>query len=324
MKKHRAKPFVKWAGGKGQLLEQLQRLLPADFASRRNVTYVEPFVGGGAMLFFMLQQYPNISHAVINDINEDLTKCYKIIRDNPLELIGELGDIQTEFYALKNESEQKEYFLKCRDSFNAKNLDELKNTVLFVFLNRTCFNGLYRVNKRGLFNVPFGKYKFPTICDPETILADSRLLQNTEILTGDFKATGSYIDKDSFFYFDPPYRPLNSTSNFNSYSKEEFDDNSQIALRFFCDKLDHNGANFMLSNSDCSGNGSCDSFFDNLYEKYNINRVWATRNVNADASKRGKLTEILVCNFTHDKDENVILPLSKVKPIKIINDGYAI
>lgn len=293
----KAKPFVKWVGGKGQLIEQLEALLPADFAERDNVTYIEPFVGGGAMLFYMLQTYPNIKSAVINDINPDLTLCYQVVRDNPTELIKSLNAIQSAYYALQTEEERKAFFLQQRELFNSKSLDKIDNTTLFFFLNRTCFNGLYRVNKAGKFNVPFGKYTTPTICDPATINADSRLLQKVDIMTGDFEQTFAKIEGNTFFYFDPPYRPLSNTSSFNDYTKEDFNDNAQIRLKLFCDRLNENGINFMLSNSDCLGKDGTDRFFDDLFIDYSIERVWASRNVNAIASKRGKLTEIVVNNY---------------------------
>lgn len=292
-----AKPFVKWVGGKSQLIEQLEALLPADFGNWENVTYIEPFVGGGAMLFHMLQTYPNIKSAVINDINPDLTLCYQVIRDNPTGLIKALNSIQAEYYTLQTETERKNFFLQQRERFNTKELDQIDNSTLFIFLNRTCFNGLYRVNKAGNFNVPFGKYTTPKICDAKTIYADSKLLQNVEIMTGDFEQTFTKITEHTFFYFDPPYRPLSNTSNFNNYSKEDFNDNAQIRLKLFCDKLNKVGVNFMLSNSDCFGNSGYDRFFDDLFISYNIERVWASRNINAIASKRGKLSEILVKNY---------------------------
>lgn len=297
MTKIKAKPFIKWVGGKGQLIEQLEALLPADFSERENVTYIEPFVGGGAMLFYMLQKYPNIKSAVINDINPDLTLCYQVVRDNPTELVKSLDAIQTEYRALRTEEERKIFFLNKRDRFNTKSLDSIENCTLFFFLNRTCFNGLYRVNKAGKFNVPFGKYSTPTICDADTIYADSRLLQKVEIMTGDFEQTYTKIEDNTFFYFDPPYRPLSNTSSFNDYSKEDFNDNAQIRLKYFCDKLNEIGVDFMLSNSDCLGKDGIDRFFDDLFIDYRIERVWASRNVNAIASKRGKLTEIVVNNY---------------------------
>lgn len=296
----KAKPFIKWVGGKSQLIEQLEALLPADFAERENVTYIEPFVGGGAMLFYMLQAYPNIKSAVINDINPDLTLCYQVVRDNPTELIKSLNSIQFAYYALQTEEERKAFFLQQRERFNSKSLDKIDNTTLFFFLNRTCFNGLYRVNKAGKFNVPFGKYVTPTICDPATIYADSKLLQKVDIMTGDFEQTFTKIKGNTFFYFDPPYRPLSNTSCFNDYCKEDFNDDAQIRLKQFCDRLNENGISFMLSNSDCLGKDGTDRFFDDLFIDYSIERVWASRNVNAVASKRGKLTEIVVNNY-HEK-----------------------
>lgn len=292
----KAKPFIKWVGGKGQLIEQLEALLPADFAERKNVTYIEPFVGGGAMLFYMLQTYPNIKSAVINDINPDLTLCYQVVRDNPAELIKSLNAIQAEYYALQTEEDRKIFFLQQRERFNSKMLSKIDNTTLFFFLNRTCFNGLYRVNKAGKFNVPFGKYVSPTICDEATIYADSELLQKVDIMTGDFEQTFEKIENNTFFYFDPPYRPLSNTSSFNDYAKEDFNDSAQIRLKQFCDRLNAVGVDFMLSNSDCLGKDG-DRFFDDLYIKYRIERVLASRNVNAIASKRGKITEIVVKNY---------------------------
>lgn len=296
----KAKPFIKWVGGKGQLIEQLEALLPADFAERENVTYIEPFVGGGAMLFYMLQAYPNIKSAVINDINPDLTLCYRVVRDNPTELIKSLYAIQQEYYALETEEKQKDFFLLQRDIFNTKSLNPIENTMLFFFLNRTCFNGLYRVNKSGKFNVPFGKYTTPTICDPSTIYADSEILQRVEIMTGDFEHTFTKVKGSTFFYFDPPYRPLSNTSSFNDYTKEDFNDDAQIRLKLFCDRLNESGIDFMLSNSDCLGKDGKDRFFDDLFVDYRIERVWASRSINAVASKRGKLTEIVVNNYNNN------------------------
>ncbi len=251
------------------------------------------------MLFYMLQKYSNIKRAVINDINSDLITCYNVVRDFPHQLIDSLSEIQTQYYALKDEAERKEFYLACRDRFNSKNLDKIENSTLFFFLNRTCFNGLYRVNKSGKFNVPFGKYSAPTICDADTIMADSRILQNVEILVGDFAETYNKIEGETFFYFDPPYRPLSNTSSFKSYSKEDFNDEAQIRLKQFCDKIHHKGAQFLLSNSDGMNAPTEDHFFDTLFADYTINRVWASRNVNANASRRGKLTEIVVDNFSN-------------------------
>lgn len=305
----KAKPFIKWVGGKSQLIEQLEALLPADFTERENVTYIEPFVGGGAMLFYMLQTYPNIKSAVINDINPDLTLCYQVVRDNPTELINSLKDIQTQYHTFKTEEERRTFFLEQRDRFNTKSLNAIENCTLFFFLNKTCFNGLYRVNKAGKFNVPFGKYVTPTICDAATIYADSKLLQRVEIMTGDFEQTFDKIKGNTFFYFDPPYRPLSNTSSFNDYTKEDFNDEAQIRLKLFCDRLNEIGVNFMLSNSDCLGKNGTDHFFDDLYINYKIERVWASRNINSVASKRGKLTEILIRNYFYDPNQKIRIAL---------------
>lgn len=298
----KAKPFVKWVGGKGQLIEQLEALLPADFEKWENVTYIEPFVGGGAMLFYMLQTHSNIKSAVINDINEDLTTCYKVVRDNPSQLVKSLTDLQAEYYAIKSDSERKCFYTNKRDEFNRKDSDPIQNTTLFFFLNRTCFNGLYRVNKSGHFNVPFGKYETPTICNASTIYADSQLLQNVEIMTGDYQQTLQSAHGNTLFYFDPPYRPLSDTSSFNDYAKEAFNDDAQIRLKEYCDRIHEAGFRFMLSNSDCKGKNEEDNFFDVLYGAYRIERVWASRSINSNPSKRGKLTEILVHNYIETKN----------------------
>lgn len=302
----KAKPFIKWVGGKGQLITQLEALLPIDLRQKEDITYIEPFVGGGAMLFHMLQTYKNIKRAIINDINPDLITCYNTVRNNPDELIRSLASIQEDYYAMTTEEAKKAYYLRMRDRFNTKPSDHIENTTLFFFLNRTCFNGLYRVNKAGKFNVPYGRYKRPLICDADTIHADSLLLRHVTILQGDFEQTFAHIHANTFFYFDPPYRPLSDTSNFNDYSKEAFDDAAQIRLKLFCDRIHLAGVPFMLSNSDCFGNNGADCFFDDLYEKYDITRVWASRNVNVKGTHRGKLTEILVRNYTNTQRKNII------------------
>ncbi|HCE58004.1 MAG TPA: modification methylase [Prolixibacteraceae bacterium] len=291
----KAKPFVKWVGGKTQLLDALEMVLPVKFSEYGNLTYIEPFVGGGAVLFRILQRYPNISKAIINDINPDLTTAYKVVKENPSELINWLRMIQNEYLPL-DEEKRKQYFLDKRHRFNTKLPESLENTALFIFLNRTCFNGLYRVNSKGFFNVPFGRYANPKICDEQTILADSKLLQKVEILTGDFEETLKYTGKNSFFYFDPPYKPLSKTSGFNSYAKEDFGDVEQIRLANFCKKIDSLGHTFVLSNSDVKNQNADNHFFDDIYQQFNIQRVFASRMVNSNAEKRGKLTELLITN----------------------------
>ena len=295
-KKVYAKPFLKWVGGKGQLLSSIEKSLPREVFTLSDLTYIEPFVGGGAMLFWALTNIKSIKKAVINDINPDLTNAYLTVRDNVDELIAELKHTQDEYYSLKAEEKRKEFFLAKRERFNIELLGKVENTALFIFLNRTCFNGLFRVNSKGSFNVPFGKYTNPTICDENTLLADSELLQKVEILTGDFEQTFSYGTENTLFYFDPPYKPLSQTSSFNSYSKEEFGDSEQIRLKRFCDKLNDKGYWWILSNSDVKSKDPENDFFDSLYSSYQIERVWASRSVNANPEKRGKLTELLITN----------------------------
>lgn len=293
----KAKPFMKWVGGKGQLIPQLDAHLPADFKHWKHATYVEPFVGGGAMLFHMLQRYPHIQHAVINDINPDLVTCYRTVRDRPRALIIALNDMAQAYEALPSEPARRSFFLDVRKRYNANTLDAVDNTAHFLFLNKTCFNGLYRVNKKGKFNVPFGAYVRPTICNVDTILRDSELLQRVEVLHGDFEATMAHVQGRAFFYFDPPYRPLSTTARFTHYASEAFNDQAQVRLKAFCDRIHTAGYLFMLSNADCKGANAEDDFFDRLYQDYRIQRVWASRSINVDPSKRGKLTELLVCNY---------------------------
>ena len=292
-----AKPFIKWAGGKTQLLTQFENILPHNLEEAEHFTYIEPFVGGGAMLFHMLQKYTNIGRVIINDINPNLITAYRIIRDTPERLITDLKMLQREFRQNSNEEARKEYFLRIRKSYNEDTHNDVTNTAMFIFLNRTCFNGLYRVNSKGYFNVPFGKYTNPTICDEELLLEDSKILQNVEILCGDYTLIERYVDNNTFIYFDPPYRPLSTTSSFTSYSKENFDDTEQTRLAHFFARLSRYGCKMMLSNSDCCAQNPNDTFFENLYGNFIIDKVHASRFVNAIPSKRGKLTEILVRNY---------------------------
>ena len=303
MTKTKAKPFLKWAGGKTQLLPTIDSFLPETFRGEDDVTYIEPFVGGGAMLFYMLQKYTNIKRAIINDINPHLIKTYSVIRDDPHSLINALDDLQNQFKALEDYDKQKELYLDIRTRFNQQATSKIEEAAYMIFLNRTCFNGLYRENSKGGFNVPFGRYSNPTICDEDLILADSELLQRVEILNGDFSRTVKYIQGYTFFYFDPPYRPLDTTSGFNSYVKESFDDNEQIRLRNLYSELSTGGCYAMLSNSDCKGRNAEDDFFDKLYADFFIERVYAKRCINANASKRGILTELLIRNYENYQGE---------------------
>ncbi|MBR1625854.1 MAG: DNA adenine methylase [Bacteroidales bacterium] len=295
MKMQQAKPFVKWAGGKTQLLHEVEKLLPDWISLSKKVTYVEPFIGGGAVLFWLLQKYPNIKRAIINDINKDLIGVYKTIKQNPEELISLLYSIQQD-YISKNENDRKDYFLQQRDRFNSKDNDIVFNSALFIFLNRTCFNGLYRVNSKGQFNVPHGKYANPKICDKENIFACHEILRKVEISDGDFEKTIQYAGKDTIYYLDPPYKPISLTSSFTAYSKESFDDKDQIRLSKFCDSISEKGSVFILSNSDVNSHEQKNLFFDDLYSSYQIYRVSATRMISANASNRGTLNELMVSN----------------------------
>ena len=297
-----AKPFLKWAGGKTQLINDIERTLPTEI-TKDKFTYIEPFVGSGAVLFWMLNNFPKLKKAVINDINEDLINTYKTIASKPKELISILEILQNEFHNLEgNEENKKLYYYQKRELYNLRKEEKSGQAALFIFLNRTCFNGLYRVNSKNMYNVPMGGYKKPTICDKENILAVSNVLQKVEILKGDFEQTLNYADKNSLFYFDPPYKPLSETSSFNSYAKDEFNDNEQIRLKEFCSKLDALGHTWILSNSDVKGKNENDNFFDDLYSDFNIQRVDARRNINANPEKRGKLTELLITNQTNSQE----------------------
>lgn len=291
-----AKPFLKWAGGKAQLIEQIENQLPENIIED-NFTYIEPFVGSGAVLFWMLEHFPNMEKAIINDINTDLTNCYITIKEDVENLITKLSEWQKEYHLLTPNNElKKEYYYSKRKLFNSRTSNQTIQSALFIFLNRTCFNGLFRVNKKNEFNVPIGSYKKPLICNKENLRAVSKALQRVEILNGDYSETLNYANENTFFYFDPPYKPLSETSSFNSYSKDEFNDAEQIRLKEFCSKLDNLNYQWILSNSDVKGKNPSDNFFDDLYSDFNIYRVNARRTINANPNKRGILTELLITN----------------------------
>lgn len=295
---HTAKPFVKWVGGKTQLLGDIKKTLPRDLSQRAGMTYVEPFVGGGAVLFWILQEYPNITRAIINDINAELICTYQVIKSDVDSLIIELNRLQTEYLPL-DEVFRKEYFLAQRERFNQRNSSEVETAALFIFLNRTCFNGLYRVNSKGAFNVPHGRYSNPKICDEETLRADSAILQRVEILCGDFAQTGKYAGDNVLYYFDPPYRPLTETSAFTSYAKDGFDDTEQMRLRDFCEQIAKQKSLFVASNSDPQNVDNRDEFFDYLYKMFSIKRVSAARMINSKGNGRGAISEIMISNVTN-------------------------
>ena len=296
-----AKPFIKWAGGKTQLLTEIDNEIP-NFIKQNQFTYIEPFVGAGAVFFWIIQKYPNINEAVINDINPDLMNTYQIIKENVEKLIQLLKIWENEFHSLENNiNEKKEYYYSKRKLFNKRKSDNVTQAALFIFLNRTCFNGLYRVNSKNEFNVPIGSYKKPMICDEENLRAVNEVLQNVTILCGDFEKTLKYAENITLFYLDPPYKPLSNTSSFNSYTNKEFDDVEQIRLAKFCEKIDSLGYKWILSNSDVKGKNPNDNFFDELYGKFIIKRVLAKRNINANPNKRGELTELLITNNAYEK-----------------------
>lgn len=294
-----AKPFLKWAGGKSQLIPAIHSALPSDFKLQNNLTYIEPFIGSGAILFWILQKFPAIKRAVISDINSDLTNAYIFIKEKPLILIKALQKIEKLYFKLTAEEDKKQFFLVKRSEFNTRKLNTLESTVLLIFLNRTCFNGLYRVNSKNHFNVPFGKYEKPKICDGNNLMLISKVLQKVTILNGDYQDTIQYVTDNTFFYLDPPYRPLSKTSSFNAYAKHVFDDNQQIRLKEFCDKLTDKNYKWMLSNSDPKNVNINDNFFDELYsgDSIFIDRVKAKRMINSNSNKRGNINELLITNY---------------------------
>ena len=233
-----AKPFVKWAGGNGKLLPTLENNLPIDFDEQPTVTYIEPFVGGGAMLFYMLEHHPNINRAIINDINPALVNCFRRIKYNHVALIRELRGIHNAYYAIDTHAGKREYYYALREEYNQMAVPArrtIRAAALFLFFNKTCFNGLYRENNHGAFNVPFGRYAHPLICNEQVILDAHDVLQNVEISLGSFASVIRRVNWEeyNFFYFDPPYRPLLGSKNFKQYTLNAFNDTEQEALKEF-------------------------------------------------------------------------------------------
>lgn len=292
------KPFVKWAGGKSSLIPQLTKYFPIELKNGQIEKYVEPFVGGGAVLIDILQKY-NIKEAYAFDINKDLINCYNAIKYKVEDLIQELDKKEKEFLALENDDRQK-YFYNIRTEYNSYILNnniDVKRASEFIFLNRTCFNGLYRVNKAGKFNVPCGKYKNPTICDSNNLRNLSILLKNVIFEYEDYRKSESLVDENTFVYFDPPYRPLSVTSGFTSYTKEDFNDENQKELANYYNKLNSKNAKLMLSNSNPKNTNINDNFFENIYKGFNINEVSAKRMINSNARGRGEISELLITNY---------------------------
>lgn len=277
--KSKARPFLKWVGGKGQLLGAISPLFPTDFGS-----FYEPFAGGGAVFFHLL---PETAH--INDINKKLITTYRIIKQSPAELIQSLKEIEVEYLAL-SEAKRKDYFLKKRSLFNEENNLDLDIATLMVFLNKTCFNGMYRENSRGEFNVPFGRYINPKICDEDNIQLCSKVLKKVKLTSTSYTDTVSGAKRGDFVYLDPPYDPISDTSSFTSYSSNSFDKKDQIYLMDLFTELDKRGCYVMLSNS-------ATDFIKDIYKGYNFYLVKARRSINSKGANRGTIDEIVITNY---------------------------
>jgi DNA adenine methylase len=298
---------MKWAGGKTQLLAQMVPYFPPELKLGRIKKYVEPFLGSGAAFFYIAQHYP-VEKFVIADTNPELILAYLTIQQAVEPLIEYLAALEQNYHKLDREAQQ-EFFYGVRSAFNHQrpHIDytqpNIERTGQLIFLNRTCYNGLFRVNAQGGFNVPFGSYKNPQICFAQTLRADADVLQNAEIYYGDYTLCRPFVDHDTFVYFDPPYRPISPTASFTSYQQFDFDDNSQTGLATFFRELDQTGAYLMLSNSDPHNYNPDDTFFQTLFAGFHLNQVFANRMINCNGDKRGKITELLITNYEPGKLE---------------------
>ena len=299
-----AKPFLKWVGGKRQLLEQFETLYPIELKLKSIKNYYEPFVGGGAVFFDVAQNY-EIENAFLYDINDELILTYKVIQKDVYKLIEFLHRYEKQYKKL-NEEKRKEFYYELRDNFNLQrfNIDYNKysenwipRVAQTIFLNKTCFNGLFRFNSKGGFNSPMGRYKNPKILDEPNLLNVSKLLEIATIKKADFQEVKNDIKNNSFIYFDPPYRPISKTSSFTSYSKFNFKDDQQLQLASLFYELDQQGHKLMLSNSDPKNTNPDDDFFETIYSNFNITRVDAKRSINANGNKRNSIKEIVVTNY---------------------------
>lgn len=285
------------------LLAKLDANLPSDFATWENAIYVEPFVGGGAMLLHMLATYPNISQAIINDINGDLISAYRAIKKKPVELIQKVEILMSEYLATTDDSARAEIYYRNRLRFNTSEVQGLDRTALFLFLNRTCYNGLYRVNSKGYFNVPHGRYVHPSFLTRAAVMELSALFKsrNIRIFNWDFsRLTQRLPDNPNLFvYIDPPYRPIsNQIDVFTSYDKSGFTDKDQERVKAFCDAIDSRGGKFLVSNSDSKKNDdSNESYFDSLYDAYSIEHFVVKRLINPYNKKNPNPGEILIRNY---------------------------
>lgn len=290
-----AKPFLKWAGGKTQLLSEINKYYP--FSSGQITRYAEPFVGGGAVFFDIAAKYA-LEEVYLGDINPDLINAYIVVKNDVDELARLLQQMQADYISL-GPDERKSYFMSARVRFNKMKFDghktgDIRRAAIFIFLNKTCFNGLYRVNARGMFNVPPGKYKNPVICDEVNLRSASLKLQRARIVCGDYKISEDFIDEKTFVYLDPPYRPISSTASFTAYSETAFDDGKQIELARFVRRIKKIGAHIVVSNSDPKNTNPHDNFFDCIYSGMRIRRVDATRMINCKSEARGKIKELLI------------------------------
>lgn len=300
-----AKPIMKWAGGKTQLLTQIDSHLPKDIHGGEIKRYIEPFIGGGALFFFIAKKFRNIEEFILADANRELMLLYRVVKRDVEHLIEHLKKISNDYLNLPEEG-RKEYYYRIRTAFNEaiptidyNHHDKrwIPRAAQIVFLNRTCFNGLFRVNSKGEFNVPFGRYKNPKILDEENLRAVSHTFKSAKLILGDFSVVEPFVDENTFVYFDPPYRPISTTSSFTSYSKSDFNDEEQLRLANLYQTLDKKDAKLMLSNSDPKNTDPDDEFFDKAFADFNIIRVEASRMINSKASKRGPINEILVINY---------------------------
>ena len=299
-----ARPFLKWAGGKGQLLDKFQELYPKQLKENKIKNFYEPFLGSGAVFFDIAQKY-EIENAYLYDINEELVLTYKVIQNDVSKLTDFLYRYQKSYLKL-DKTKRQEFFYDQRTNYNLQrfNIDYDKysenwfpRAAQLIFLNKTCFNGLYRVNSKGEFNSPAGDYDNPTICDEQNLLAVNKVLQIAEIRKADFKEIITDLKSNSFVYFDPPYRPISKTASFKAYSKHGFEDNEQIQLSKLFKFIHEEGSSVMLSNSDPKNLDPNDNFFDVIYNDFNIFRVPARRMINSNAAKRGTINEIVVTNY---------------------------
>jgi len=299
-----AKPFLKWVGGKRQLLEQFDSLYPVELKLKKIKNYYEPFVGGGAVFFDVAQNY-EVENAYLYDINDELILTYKVIQNNIQKLIEFLYRYEKQYKKLDDEK-QKGYYYELRESFNLQrfNIDYnrysenwIPRAAQTIFLNKTCFNGLFRFNSKGGFNSPMGRYKNPKILDEQNLLKVSKLLEIATIKKADFKEIKNDIKNNSFVYFDPPYRPISKTSSFTSYNKFNFKDDEQVQLASLFYELNQQGHKLMLSNSDPKNIDPNDDFFETIYSNFNITKVDAKRSINSNGTKRNSIKEIVVTNY---------------------------